>query len=67
MPTVSGPPQAFAPGQEDIPPEENIADEAIPKPKRHKRDLKPWSADMFAHLTGEDIPEVIDHTMAFDA
>ena len=21
---------------------------------------------MFAHLTGEDIPEVVDHTMAFD-
>ena len=37
-----------------------------PPTKRFKQDLKPWSADMFAHLTGEDIPEVVDHTMAFD-
>ncbi len=35
------------------------------KPK-HKDDLKPWTTDMFAHLTAEDIPEVMDHQVTYD-
>ena len=66
-PSPQGIPEILRPSAPDNPDTEEAEGEPVqPTPKRHKEDLKPRSSDMFAHLTGEDIPEVVDHTMAYD-
>ena len=65
------PDQASAvPGEEQAPATAASPD-ALPaagrkKRKMHKDDLSEWPTDLFSHLTGEDIPDVVDDDLLLE-